>query len=103
MFRASVLSLAVLAALCANANAQAVAPGNLLVSRTVYAGNATTVTAGQTLPGGGKAVANGTFPDVFKNEGPDAAFGVTAPAFASCTIADRPSKVFGLCGLAGVS
>ena len=81
MFRASVLSLAVLAALSANANAQAVAPGNLIVSRTVYAGNASTVTAGQTLPGGGKAVADGSFPNVFKNESPDPAFGVTAPIY----------------------
>ena len=97
------MALAALAVLGANADAAGVAPGNLVVSRTVYAGIASTVTMCQTLPGGGKAVANGTFPDVFKNEGPDAAFGVTAPAFASCTIADRPSKVFGLCGLAGVS
>ena len=72
MFRASVLSLAVLAALSVDANAQGVAPGNLIVSRTVYAGNAGTVTVGQTLPGGGKAVADGAFPNVFKNESPDA-------------------------------
>ena len=81
MFRASLLSFAALAALAANANAQAVAPGSLLVSRTVYAGNAGTVTAGQALPGGGKAIADGTFPNVFKNESPDPAFGVTAPIF----------------------
>ena len=81
MSRASILTLAALAALGANANAQAVAPGNLIVSRTVYAGSASTVTVGQTLPGGGKAIADGTFPNVFKNETPDAAFGVTAPIF----------------------
>ena len=81
MYRASVLSLAVLAALSANAGAAGIAPGNLVVSRTVYAGTASTVTVGQTLPGGGKAVADGTFPNVFKNEGPDAAFGVTAPIY----------------------
>ena len=81
MYRASVLSLAVLAALSANAGAAGIAPGNLVVSRTVYAGTASTVTVGQTLPGGGKAVADGTFPNVFKNEGPDASFGVTAPIY----------------------
>ncbi len=81
MYRASVLSLAVLAALSANAGATGIAPGNLVVSRTVYAGTASTVTVGQTLPGGGKAVADGTFPNVFKNEGPDASFGVTAPIY----------------------
>ena len=81
MFRASVLSLAVLAAFCADANAQAIAPGSLIVSRTVYAGNASTVSVGQALPGGGKAVADGTFPNVFRNEGPDAAFGITAPIY----------------------
>ena len=81
MTRASVLTLAALAAIGIDANAQAVAPGNLIVSRTVYAGTASTVTVGQTLPGGGKAIADGSFPNVFKNETPDAAFGVTAPIF----------------------
>jgi len=81
MTRASVLTLAALAAISGYANAQAIAPGNLIVSRTVYAGTASTVTVGQTLPGGGKAVADGSFPNVFKNETADAAFGVTAPIF----------------------
>ncbi len=36
--------------------------GNLLVSRTVYAGTAATVSVGQALPGGGVAIADGTFP-----------------------------------------
>ena len=81
MYRASVLTLAALAAISVDANAQAVAPGNLIVSRTVYAGTASTVTVGQTLPGGGKAIADGSFPNVFKNETPDPAFGVTAPIF----------------------
>lgn len=81
MYRSGILTLAALAALSANADAAGIAPGNLVVSRTVYAGTASTVTVGQTLPGGGKAVADGSFPDVFKNEGPDAAFGVTAPIY----------------------
>jgi hypothetical protein len=78
----------------------------LILSRSVYAGSATTVTVGQTLPpgcvggivkvptlplsGGGttkvtvtcaKAVADGTYPTVFNNDGPDASFGVTSPIF----------------------
>ena len=81
MNRTSLLTLAALAALSANAGAQAIAPGSLIVSRTVYAGSAGTVAVGQALPGGGTAVANGAFPNVFKNESADAAFGVTAPIF----------------------
>jgi hypothetical protein len=53
--------------------------GNLLVSRSVYAGTASTVVIGQPLPGGGLAVADGSYPGVFSNEGPDASFGVTSP------------------------
>ena len=34
---------------------------------------------GQTLPGGGTAVANGTYPNVFKNDTVDGSFGVTSP------------------------
>src|SRR5690242_19760377 len=62
-------------------------PGNLLVSRSVYVGDAGTVTAGQTrLPPGCTtgcvaANANGAYPDVFDNVKVDAAFGVTSPIF----------------------
>ena len=83
-------------------------PGNLVVSRSVYAGGPTTVTVGQTLPpgcmpgtitlpvlGGGttkvtvpsgsggcvQAVADGTYPTVFNNNGIDGSFGVTSPVF----------------------
>ena len=56
-------------------------PGNLIVSRTVYSGDANTVVVGQTLPGGGAAIANGLFPNVFKNESVDASFGVTSAIF----------------------
>jgi len=57
--------------------------GNLLVSRSVYAGDASTVTIGQKLPGGGSklAVADGTYPGVWNNEAQDASFGVTSPIF----------------------
>jgi hypothetical protein len=57
--------------------------GDLIVSRTVYAGTASTVSVGQVLPGGGggTAIADGTFPNVFKNNAPDPSFGVTSPIF----------------------
>jgi hypothetical protein len=56
-------------------------PGNLLVSESVYSGTAATVTVGQPLPGGGTAVANGSYPFVWQNEGPDPSFGVTSPIY----------------------
>lgn len=76
---------------------------SLVLSRSVYAGNAGTVSVGQTLPpgcvaktvtlpllGGGTttvkvkcatAVADGTYPGVFNNDGPDGSFGITSPIF----------------------
>lgn len=81
----SVASAIVLMAAVAStsAMAQAFAPGNLIVSRTVYEGTASTVTVGQTLPGGGSntAIGDGSFANVFKNETPDPSFGVTAPIY----------------------
>jgi hypothetical protein len=78
-------------------------PDSLVLSRSVYQGTASTVTIGETLPpncvpgnvavpliaGGnasvavtcGAAVADGTYPTVFNNDGPDASFGVTSPIF----------------------
>ena len=63
--------------------AQVLACGNLVVSRTVYAGTASTVAVGQPLPGagGGRALYDGSFPNVFKNVAPDSSFGVTSPVF----------------------
>ncbi|MFI5103884.1 MAG: hypothetical protein ACHP79_03070, partial [Terriglobales bacterium] len=77
--------------------------GTLVLSRSVYAGNAATVSVGQTLPPGcvartvtlpllaggtttvkvkcATAVADGTFPTVFNNDGPDGSFGITSPIF----------------------
>jgi acid phosphatase len=55
--------------------------GNLLLSHSYYAGNASTVTIGQTLPGGGTAIANGTYPKVFQNNTVDGSFGVTSPLY----------------------
>lgn len=74
-----------------------------MVSRSVYTGNPSTVTVGQTLPPGcvartvtlpllaggtttvkvkcATAVADGTYPTVFNNDGPDGSFGITSPIF----------------------
>jgi hypothetical protein len=49
------------------------------VSGSTYEGTVATVTVGQTLPGGGTAVANGTYPNVFENAKVDGSFGVTSP------------------------
>jgi hypothetical protein len=89
----SLLALTALAAGVA-ASAQAVfTPGNVVVMRTVYSGNAGTVVVGEDLPpncidttangdGCGNAALNGTFPYVFNNDGnADASFAVTAPIF----------------------
>ncbi len=70
-------------------------PGNLVISRSVYMGDANTVAVGQSLPPvcpasaetakkgqcAAKAVANGSYPNVFTNASVDASFGVTSPIF----------------------
>jgi hypothetical protein len=56
-------------------------PGNLVISRTTYTGTAATVAFPGFLPNNAASVANGTFPNVFNNETPDASFGVTSPIF----------------------
>ncbi|BDI31670.1 hypothetical protein CCAX7_37210 [Capsulimonas corticalis] len=63
------------------AHAQPFVPGDLVVSRSVYMGSASTVVVGQNLPGGGQAIANGSYPNVFANESVDSSFGVTSPIF----------------------
>src|SRR5215471_16588812 len=77
--------------------------GTLVVSRSVYAGNSSTVTVGQTLPpncvaktvtlpllSGGTttvkvacatATADGTYPTVFNNDKADGSFGITSPIY----------------------
>ncbi len=55
--------------------------GQLVLSTSTYTGSAGLITIGQTLPGGGLAVANGAYPAVFNNAGPDGSFGVTSPIF----------------------
>lgn len=78
-------------------------PNNLVVTRSVYAGTASTVMIGQTLPpncpstaacGTGQATDNGSFPangninpvtgminNVWNNDNVDGSFGVTSPVF----------------------
>jgi hypothetical protein len=59
------------------------ATGNILVSRSVYqdVGDVANLKVGDPLPGGGNAVANGTYPNVFNNASVDSSFGVTSPIF----------------------
>ncbi|MDR3415710.1 MAG: hypothetical protein P4L83_05950 [Nevskia sp.] len=83
--------------------ATSIPAGSLLVSRTNYTGTASTVIVGQALPGGGNAIADGGFPEVFENETPDASFGVSSPIFldivnpangsATVTIAIDPTQM----------
>ena len=84
-------------------------PESLVLSRSVYAGDAGSVTVGQVLPPGcvpgtitlpllaggtttvkiksgsssgcNSAVADGTYPTVFNNDGADGSFGITSPIF----------------------
>ncbi|MBV8902945.1 MAG: hypothetical protein JOZ22_04850 [Acidobacteriia bacterium] len=79
--------------------ATAFQPGNLVVSRSVYQGTASTVTIGEQLPPGCalampaacvSAVADGTYPGVFNNNSQngttvDGSFGVTSPIFLDQT------------------
>jgi hypothetical protein len=82
-FRFAVLVVAALVASCSSDDKprDKFASGNIVLSRTVYAGSGSTITVGQQLPGGGTAVADGSFPNVFKNEVPDSSFGLTSPIF----------------------
>jgi hypothetical protein len=82
IFSRTTIAVALLAAgFSQGALADGFLPGNLIVSRTVYEGTASTVTVGQTLPGGGVAIGDGSFANVFKNETPDPSFGVTSPIY----------------------
>ena len=63
------------------------APGNLLVSRSVYDNNPANVTVGETLPPGctlapcATATADGSYPTVFNNALVDGSFGITSPIY----------------------
>ena len=61
-------------------------PGNLLVSRSIYYGDAGTVQVGMTLPpncttGCVTAIADGSYPEVFNNDTVDGSFGITSKIF----------------------
>jgi hypothetical protein len=100
--RALILSTLAIATSSALA-AQEFQPNSLVLSRSVYSGDASTVSVGQTLPPGciaktvtlpllsggvttvkvkcATATADGTYPTVFENDVPDGSFGVTSPIF----------------------
>lgn len=88
------LMVAVVAMLGAGAVAQAQEfhGDDLIVSRSVYKGNAGTVKVGEVLPpgcasttgrcaGASGAIADGTYPYVFNNDTYDGSFGVTSPIY----------------------
>ncbi len=91
---AHVAAIAMLAGLCSTAFADPIfegfIPGDLVVSRSVYMGTASTVTVGQLLPPNCPSTAtgcnilatnNGTYPGVWNNAIVDGSFGVTSPIF----------------------
>lgn len=98
-FEKSLCALAVVA-LAGSVFAQSTLPGftsgNIAVTRSVYTGDATTVSIGQALPpvcpptaacGTGKATDNGAYAslssnnNVFNNNKVDGSFGITSPIF----------------------
>ena len=61
-------------------------PGDLVVSSSTYPTGSAPLPAlaiGDTLPGGGRAVATGAYPNVFANDTVDGSFGVTTPIILS--------------------
>jgi uncharacterized protein (TIGR03437 family) len=98
MFRTLALSI-IMGSIPALAQAPSVpgfTPGNLVLTRSVYAGDASTLAVGQPLPpvcpstaacGTAKATDNGAFPsttssnNVWNNDKADGSFGITSPIF----------------------
>src|ERR1017187_8495016 len=91
-----VIALGLSASACGQTPFPGFTPGNLVLSRTVYGGNANTVIAGQPLPpvcpstaacGTAKATDNGAAPsttgtnNVWNNNKADGSFGITSPIF----------------------
>src|ERR1017187_4896873 len=89
-----VIALGLSASACGQTPFPGFTPGNLVLSRTVYGGNANTVIAGQPLPpvcpstaacGTAKATDNGAAPsttsgnNVWNNNKADGSFGITSP------------------------
>jgi hypothetical protein len=75
------LLLALSAGASLPARAALFTPGDLVVSTSTYqdTGAVASLMPGQTLPGGGTAVAGGSNLNVFFNATPDGSFGVTSP------------------------
>ncbi len=104
--------VALLAAWIASAQSSVFTPGNLVVSRSVYVGDASTVAAGQFLPpvcpataacGPIKATDSGAFPvagstnNVWNNTKADGNFGVLSPIFLDqITPAGSPVSTFAI-------
>jgi hypothetical protein len=76
--RSALLGLASLLALFGisahEARADYFIPGDNVVSSSTYVGSASSIAVGQALPGGGNAVANGSYPNVFNNATVDSSF-----------------------------
>jgi hypothetical protein len=88
--RICIAALAVSAPLLAQSTFPGFLPGNLVLSRSAYTGDATTLTVGQKLPPNCPATATcptatatstGAFPNVWNNDTVDGSFGVTSPIF----------------------
>src|ERR1700733_8644216 len=81
---AAVVAPTALLTASANGGSDYFAPGNLVVSRSVYDNNPANVTVGEQLPPGCtgancvSATSDGTYPYVFNNDLVDASFGVTS-------------------------
>jgi hypothetical protein len=86
--------IALAAGLATGAGLFSIHSGALIVSSSVssstYAGTAATVTVGQTLPGGGIATNDGTYPNVFENAKVDGSFGVHLAAHSQGICPPRP-------------
>lgn len=89
--RRSAIVLSLLLGISGIAGAQTFfAPGNVVISRSVYDNNPNNVTVGQLLPPNcqsttagcnGTAIVNGTYPYVWNNDPVDSSFGITSKIF----------------------
>ena len=90
--RALMVAVMAMVSASATARAQEFRRGDLVVSRSVYKGNAGTVSVGEVLPpgctnttggcaGASGAIADGTYPFVFNNDTYDGSFGITSPIY----------------------
>ena len=80
---ATAIALTAVLGSAASGSSDFFAPGNLVVSRSVYDNNPANVVVGEQLPPGcttgcGTATNDGTYPAVFNNDLADASFGITS-------------------------